>query len=78
MLKELEGYNWAEVFKYANPELACPGMTTSTSSFTIEDVEFITDMEEGENDGPDWIMYGKLKDGRYFSIAAGCDYTGWG
>lgn len=48
MLKELDNYDWQEVFKYANPEVACPGMTVDTSRFTRDDVETVIDMEDGE------------------------------
>lgn len=73
----LSGYDWEEVFKYGQPEVAVPGITTDTSNFDLTNVEEIYASVEGEGDGPDWVAYGKLKDGRYFSIAAGCDYTGW-
>ena len=45
--------------------------------FTREDVVEISGISEGENDGRDWVIYGKLKDGRWFLLVAGCDYTGW-
>ena len=79
MLKELDNYDWNEVFKYAaNPEPAAPGVVVDCAAFSREDVVKLYGIVEGENDGPDWIAYGRLRDGRYFSIAAGCDYTGWG
>ncbi len=31
----------------------------------------------GENDGPDWLCVVKLDDGRFATMRAGCDYTGW-
>ncbi len=37
----------------------------------------ILGISEGENDGPDWLLFGQLKDGRFFFLSAGCDYTGW-
>jgi len=75
----LSGYDWEEVFKYgANPEIACPGMTVDQSSFTLDDVARCYGHVQGDNDGPTCTAYGKLKDGRYFFISAGCDYTGWG
>lgn len=33
--------------------------------------------EDGENDGEEWLCVGRLKDGRWFILSAGCDYTGW-
>lgn len=87
MLKELEGYDWKEAFGYAGESGTCasggsrvdsvPGATCSNTPFTREDVVKILAISEGENDGPDWICAGRLKDGRWFFLAAGCDYTGW-
>ena len=31
----------------------------------------------GENDGDDWLCLGKFKNGKFFKMFAGCDYTGW-
>lgn len=75
--------DWKYVFEYADgteghPEVAVPGLQTSTKTFDRDDVEELIGIEDGDNDGPDWIAVGKLTDGRFFSIAAGCDYTGWG
>ena len=47
------------------------------SGFTAGDVAEITWIDEGENDGPSWIIGGRLHDGRWFFLSAGCDYTGW-
>lgn len=51
--------------------------TTALDPFTREDVTTILAMDEGEHDGPPWIIAGQLKDGRWFFLEAGCDYTGW-
>jgi hypothetical protein len=57
--------DWIEAFVYA--------------SFTVEDIEEIYDAQEGANEGPDWIIWGKLKSGNYFVLSAGCDCraSGW-
>jgi hypothetical protein len=46
-------------------------------SFTLEQVERVLAVIEGEPDGPDyhWILL--LKDGRHAYLTGGCDYTGW-
>jgi len=49
----------------------------SLARFTQADVAELLGADEGENDGANWVVYGRLKDGRYFFISAGCDYTGW-
>lgn len=70
--------DWDNVFAYANPEKALPNDDISTESFTTKDVTEIFGCDLGENNGANWVMAGLLKDGRYFFISAGCDYTGWG
>lgn len=88
MLEELE--YWGTMFYYAGEtensswqdgdpcvERVVGDEVTSIDFFTREDVEKIFHSDEGENDEASWIMVGKLKDGRYFFLEAGCDYTGW-
>lgn len=81
-------YNWGEVFCFAGkdsgentggatPDPAVPSDKIDCSSFGVDDVLFIMGMDEGENDTSNWLIYGKLKDNRWFYIEAGCDYTGW-
>lgn len=88
MLLELENGDWEEVFKYATPQLCEAGhkhgpvnpyfcKPVPTNAFTRDDVCRIIAMEDGENDGPDWVGVFELKDGRFASIRAGCDYTGF-
>jgi hypothetical protein len=57
-------YDWQEAFKYAN-------------GFNIGEVAEIRNAIEGENDGDEWIIWGRLNNGRWFYLHAGCDYTGW-
>ena len=80
----LDGYDWAEVFGEGtggNCTIIRPdgpvGSDVSLAPFQRCDVEYVVGQEEGENDGADWIVWGKLKDGRYFIARGGCDYTGW-
>lgn len=82
-LSSLSGYgDWFEVFKYSDggksaPE-ATPGIEgVSLDPFGAGDVAEVLGSVEGENDESDWIMVGRLKDGRFFKVKAGCDYTGW-
>lgn len=85
MLKELEDYSWAEVFGEGTggncapicPELPPGDHKTSTDTFSREDVAIIYGQVDGENDGPCWIVWGQLKDGRWFMAVGGCDLTGW-
>jgi hypothetical protein len=87
----LGGYDWPNVFKYATneryeygsgdpgdvPSPVPPGADVPIH-FSILDVERIDKSVDGEGDSLDWVAIGVLKDGRWFSVSAGCDYTGWG
>jgi hypothetical protein len=79
MLRALDTYDWPEAFDEgtANISGALPGDGYDLTPFSIEDVVLILWMDEGENDGPDWIIAGVLQDNRGFFLSAGCDYTGW-
>lgn len=85
MLKELNDYDWAEVFGEGGggnctsiaPNRAPHDKTTSPDTFSREDVAVIYGQSDGENDERDWIVWGQLKDGRWFVARGGCDYTGW-
>lgn len=85
MLAELDSYDWAEVFGEGTggncsaiiPNWFIGDSETKRDTFSREDVALIRGQVEGENDGPDWVVYGQLKDGRWFVARGGCDYTGW-
>lgn len=62
---EMRGdYDWSEAFNFAE-------------GFDKGDVVEIAHYADGDNDGPAWVMVGRLEDGRYFYLSAWCDYTGW-
>lgn len=63
ILAILNEYDWREAMEY------CDWITS--------DVAEIIAMDEGENEGANWIMVVRLKDGRFGFLSAGCDYTGW-
>lgn len=46
--------------------------------FSIDDIETVLAVYEGQPDGEDWRWIIRLKDGRYVYLRGGCDYTGWG
>lgn len=93
MLEVLNDYDWGMAFEYAGdrssaylggrvygtPWLsgAIPGRTYNLSHFCREDVTRIIGISEGKNDERPWLIAGKLRDGRWFYLEAGCDYTGW-
>ena len=43
----------------------------------IENIKRIVCAVDGENDESNWVGVFEMNDGRYLSISAGCDYTGW-
>lgn len=86
MLKQLDNSDWCEAFGYAgeggswaggahvNP---VPGSQAGNEPFTRADVTMLLGLAEGDNDGPNWVCVGRLRDGRWFCLRAGCDNTGW-
>lgn len=89
MLKELDDYDWRQAFGYAGEEdtyvlaqgfkieSALPAMQISLAPIRREDVAEILALREGERDMRPWYIVGRAKDGRWFALEAGCDYTGW-
>ena len=83
----IDDYDWQEAFACAgDPEgqhnsadvrPALPTSEVSLAPFGRRDVAEVIAMQEGENDERDWLCVGRLSDGRYFFLTAGCDYTGW-
>lgn len=75
----LESYDWNYIFReFMNPTaiIRAPKYL-STEAFQISDVRKVIGLVEGEGDGPDWVGVFELADGRFATITAGCDYTGW-
>jgi hypothetical protein len=85
MFKELDNYDWAEVFGEGGGGNCTPiipnrrpgDTVTPNSTFSREDVEVIFGLSEGERDERSWVVYGQLKGGRFFVARGHCDYTGW-
>lgn len=85
MLAELDDYDWREAFGFAGGPDGCnngtpmrvEGATVDTDAFSREDVVEVIGITAGENDGEPWEVAGRLTDGRWFFLTAGCDYTGW-
>lgn len=86
MLSQLNDPDWCQAFGYCgegdtsatavnvNP---VPGSVASAEPFCRADVTLLLGLAAGENDGPNWVCAGRLRDGRWFCLRAGCDYTGW-
>lgn len=83
----MDDYDWREVFacsgdvegvfNSADVRPAPPTSSVSIAPFGRTDVSRVFGMVDGERDESDWLVWGRLKDRRFFFIAAGCDYTGW-
>lgn len=71
MLEILNTYDWEEAFGEGT------GGNTTRFNFSRYDVKEILLAREGEPDGIPWIFVGKLYNGQYVHLEAGCDYTGW-
>lgn len=90
--RALDGYDWTKAFQCAGaPEgddyplgqpqvnpVPPPAIQVSPDGFQRKDVRLIWHIEEGENDGADWLVVGRLEDGRFFALRAGCDYLAGG
>jgi hypothetical protein len=87
---QLSDYDWDAVFAATGAKdsngcgnISCdirpvpPTEKVSTAPFDREDIAELIGTSEGENEGPDWLCAGRLTDGRWFLVSAGCDYTGW-
>ena len=75
-LKEFkDSYDWVEAFSYSNGQNL--DKNEDGFAFQLNDVETVLHYDEGQNDGPNWIIVVKLKNGLYGFLSAGCDYTGW-
>jgi hypothetical protein len=77
MLSELASYDWEQAFQVSSTRPAVPNQVAPGETPTREMVEQIIAIEEGENDGANWLLVAKLHDGRFICVSAGCDYTGW-
>lgn len=79
MLAEIDDYDWAEVFgeAYSCSKEIDSLDGTSCDDFTREDVVEIIAIQDGQNDGDEWLGVFKLKDGRFLAATGWCDYTGW-
>lgn len=88
MLAELNTYDWGEAFSYAGEKAdstgtqhrpqAVAGAVCETTPFSREDVVQVYGMAEGVDDGPAWVIAGRLRDGRHFYLEAFCDSSVWG
>lgn len=75
--EKIRGYDWYQAFAYADDPVAVTGAHVSTASFDRADVKEVIATSEGEHDGANWVGVFELRDGRFASLSAGCDYTGW-
>lgn len=76
---QFDNYDWDHIFSnYTSQPTHTRERKVVDVSYASEDVDEILALEEGENDGPEWVGLFKMKDGKYLTVRAGCDYTGWG
>lgn len=82
-----EDYDWREAFgcagdpdgeyNSADVRSAPPASKVSLAPFGRKDVAELFAIREGVHDEANWLAFGRLTDGRFFFLSAGCDYTGW-
>lgn len=77
-IKDLDSSDWIEVFKYASNPNDVRNHCSTTLNYTFDDIEEVIAYVDGEGDGDNWVGLFKMKDEKFLSIRAGCDYTGWG
>ena len=73
--------DWESAFEVATRdriESVPPGTSHRVDPFKVTDVAEVIVAVTGENDGDSWFGVFKLHDGRFVSVSAWCDYTGWG
>lgn len=73
-------YGGADVSRTKAPSAALAafgGGAVGTTPFGRRDVRFVYASVEGEYEGPPWVALVELWDGRFATVTAGCDYTGW-
>ena len=80
---ELRCYPWELVFGASLlgqvPERALPNdLDTSVEPIHVWDIKRVVALANGEPDVADWLVVGECYDGRYVSVRAGCDHSGWG
>ena len=79
-ITDLNTYDWEEAFKFSdgqNLDFLGDNNQKNHIPFKISDIKKIISVSEGYNDGDNWIIFVKLKNGYYGFLSAGCDYTGW-
>lgn len=67
----------SNLFGILNPEGVPPGSNVDIDELKFNDIDKLISSIEGERDNQDWVCVVKMKDGRFASVRAGCDYTGW-
>lgn len=92
MMDRLNDRDWACAFEFAGDRTGdgyCYDNADGSMPFDIdtnkpseepvmrEHVVEIFGIIDGEHDGENWKLFGALRNGRYFYLSAGCDYTGW-
>lgn len=77
-VKQLKNdYDWVEAFSACNVDPCLPDANINCSEVGIDMVIRVVAADPGENDGAHWVGIFELNDGRFISISAWCDYTGW-
>lgn len=80
-MEQLTDGDWIEAFAYGRSPTRANPLDVAISLAPVEldaVVEVIASrIERGDYAETDMAIVGKLADGRYFALEAGCDTTGW-
>lgn len=79
-----QAYQWGDVLDKAFPgqdahDFAYAIRENDTGPLEKEDRSIVGLLlvQQGDNEGPDWIWLISLDDDTYWWLRGGCDYTGW-
>lgn len=74
----IDTFDWEHIFSYYTRPTHVRKRAKARGMYSREHVASVVAIEDGENDGAEWIGLFKMTDGRWLVVRAGCDYTGWG
>lgn len=69
--------DWEAAFNEAGAPSNPLTREVAKDGYAPKDIKRVIAAEDGENDGDNWLGLFEMADGRFLSLRAGCDYTGW-
>jgi len=82
--KEIDDYDWQQIFEGSDNDAPYTRGPTHVRTKKIVDVHYtradvvrVIATSDGEADEREWVGLFEMRDGKFVSVRAGCDYTGW-